>query len=500
MKPSHLLSQLKNALINPLPVGGLEISATSLKYLLVKNQTITQASLRLPVGIIAHGEIKDSKSLTNALKSLHLQISPLNKSITIILNLPSSIPFTQAFSVPLVDMEHLEESIQLNLQMISPNKIEESYYDWQEVKINKDLGHIDLLGAFAPRKRVDEFTTCLKNANFNVIAVEFPGLALSRLIKQRWGGLEAEESYLLMYINGDGLLLMILKNGNAYFNHFTPWEQAIGGAKELTGFDQIKGFFVQEIQRVLNFYLGRFGKSLTDTILISPIFNYEIVKTISQTMGLKIRNLTIAELPKLQPNWFPVLGSGLRGLTPRGADIDITLTTENAQTEYYEERTLMFLSAWRNIIVGVMVFMLAAFIGVNTLFTREDVRLRTKITTEFSTKDLADSQKVQEQVADFNQQLTFIEKMTEQEASWSPFMRAISEVAGKGIVIEHLIANKANSRNTITGQASSEEAAISFKNRLAADSRFKNVKLPLSDLTIEPDKSVTFNLSFESSI
>ena len=59
MTLSQFFTKLKNILTAPLPVGGLEISATSLKFLLVKNQTILQASLRLPAGIIVHGEIKD---------------------------------------------------------------------------------------------------------------------------------------------------------------------------------------------------------------------------------------------------------------------------------------------------------------------------------------------------------------------------------------------------------------------------------------------------------
>ena len=498
MKSGQFLNHIKNALTNPLPIAGLEISATSLKYLLVKNQAIVQASLRIPAGIIVHGEIKDPKSLTAALKSLHTQISPVNKPIAVILNLPSVVAFTQAFSVPLVETQHLEESIELNLQMISPNKIEESYYDWQEVKINKDLGHIDLLGAFSARKTIDAFTTCAKEANFNIIAVEFPGLALCRLVRERWGGLEAEQNYLLMYMNGEGLLLVILKNGNAYFNHFSPWDQSIAG-KALTGFDQIKDFFAQEVQRVLNFYLGRSGKPLTDAILISPVFNYEIVKLVSETIGLKIRNLTIAELPKLQPNWFPVLGTGLRGTTPRSKDTEITLTEQSAQTEYYEERTIMFISAWRNIIVGAMVVMFASFVAIDTVITKEARRLEAKVATEFSAKDLANSQKIQQKVADFNNQLDFIEKTANQETSWSPLLSALSEVAGKEIIIEHLIAGK-NARDTLTGQAQSEQSAINFKNRLATDERFKNVNLPLSDLNIEPDKSVRFNITFETSL
>lgn len=495
MTLSQLFTKLKNILTAPLPVAGLEISATSIKFLMVKNQTILQASLRLPAGIIVHGEIKDRKSLVSALKSLHTQISPPSKPITVILNLPSSLPFTQAFSVPLIEPEHLEESIKLNLQMISPNKIEESYYDWQEIKTNKDLGHIELLGAFANSKAIDSFTSCAGEANFNIIAVEFPGIALARLIRERWGGLENEQSYLMIYINGEGLLLAILKNGNVYFNHFTSWEQVVGTGNELKTFEQIQDFFAQEIQRVLNFYLGRSGTPLTEAILISPVFNYEVVKLISQKLNLHIRNLMITELPKLQPNWFPVLGTGLRGVIPRSRDTEITLTMTNAQTGYYDERTIMFISGWRNIIIGAMVCMLASFIVIDTLLTKESNLLENQVLTEFSSKDFSESKKISGAITDFNYQLDIIEKIASQESSSSPFLKSVFDVAGKNIIIEKLSGTSA--KYTLIGRGPSTETFLDFKNRLLKDSRFTGIDWSPASVTPDSDnKTVKFTIYF----
>lgn len=495
MKLVSVLKRLKDIITSPIPVGGLEISATSLKYLLVKNETIVQASLRLPPGIIERGAIKDRKNLVAALKSLHAQITQSGgKMVSVIVNLPSNLVFTQAFSVPIIDKEHLQESIKLNLQMISPNKIEDSYYDWQEIKINKDLGQLDLLGAFSNRQAIEEFMSVLKETSFNCVAVEFPGLSLARLIRERWSGLDLEQHYLLIYINSEGLLLVILKNGNAYFNHFSLWQNVV--AQGALTFEHIKDFLSQELQRVMNFYIGRSGKQLAEAILISPVFNYEIVKLVNEKLGIKIRNLSIAELPKLQPNWFPVLGSGLRGVLPRSQDSDITLTPTNSQTEYYHERTLTFIGLWRNIVIGTLIFIFAAAITVDTLLVKEKTRLTTKLETEFSLDDLKNSQLLQGSISAFNQQLDFIEKIASQENTWSDIIQSVSNQIGPDVIIERLLLDKANLKGLITGRAVSEQEAINFKNRLASIEGFSELSLPLSNLKANPDNTIAFTVSF----
>jgi hypothetical protein len=93
--------------------------------------------------------------------------------------------------------------------------------------------------------------------------------------------------------------------------------------------------------------------------------------------------------------------------------------------------------------------------------------------------------------------LDFIEKIANTEKPLSPFIESLKTIANKEIVLEHIVIGKSGSRNQLTGRAPSEQSAINFKNRLAGQEKLSNVSLPLSDITIEPDKSVTFNLSFE---
>ncbi|PIR86696.1 MAG: hypothetical protein COU11_04265 [Candidatus Harrisonbacteria bacterium CG10_big_fil_rev_8_21_14_0_10_49_15] len=489
---------IKNLLTSSLPIGGLEISDTTLKFLLIKNTTVTQASLRLPPGIIKGGLITNEKLAVAALKNLHAQITPLQKPLPVVVTLPSQLVYAQAFSVPLVDAEHLEESINLNLQMLSPNELENSYYDYEQIKENKNLGNLDLLGAFIKSDIVDSYTSTLRAANFTAIAVEFPGLSLARLIAERWGGLAEDQQYLVISLNSQGVLLLILKNGNLYFNHFTAWGEivasAAGSAQNIT-FEAIKGFLTEEIRRVLNFYIGRFGRSIEEAILVSPLFNYEIVKLSQEAFSLKIRNLSITELPNLKPNWFPALGSALRGLISRARDTAISLTKTKAQAEFYQERLLHFVSLWSNIAIGTFIFILIVYTFIDTSFAGEKERLARKTQVEFSTEDIAARSALQENLAELGKLLDMTSNIANSEKIWSNLFARLSELAGDQITIERFIASQSNNQATLAARTGSETSAIAFKNRLAEEPLFTGVSLPLSNIKTELDGTIAFSLS-----
>ncbi len=492
-----IISQLKSLFTSRLAIGGLEVSHTGLKFLLVRNATaVVQASLKLPPGIIEQGLIKDPKNFSAALKSLHDQISTPSKSISVILVIPSTLIYAQPFSVPLLSEKEFEEAARLNLETVSPTDIGETYHDWQQIKENRQLGHVDLLGAFANAKIIDEYTNLLREANFKPIAIEFPGLALARLVKERWAELRASEHYLLIYVNSEGILMTILQNANLYFNHFTPWFELVGDLKgEQPTFNDIKVFLGQEIRRVINFYLGKRGKQITEAILVSPLFNQEITDLAQNDFKLNTRNLTIPELPTLDPSWFVTLGGALRGLLSRANDTLISLTKANTQVEYYQERTLQFLRIWRNIIGATLVAVFIAFIVTDSIFYSNEKSLRAKTINEFATTDIAGTKNLQESVVSFNRLLTLIEKTVTQETGWSTFIRRIQTVAGGSITVERIYADKSTKTVLLNGRASNESSAIAFKNRLLAEPFIADVTLPLSDIRTETDGVVKFSLT-----
>jgi Tfp pilus assembly PilM family ATPase len=500
MKFSRIFANVHDFLTSPLRIGAVEISSTSLKYLLIRGNTIVQASLRLPPGVLEHGALKNRAVFVAALKNLHDQITTKQKPINVILTIPSSLVFAQMFTVPMVAKENLDESIKLNLQMTSPNKIEESYYDYQEVKINKDLGHLDLLGAFTAIEPINTYQSALEEGGFAPVAVEFPGMSLARLIKQRWGGIDLDQRYLLLYLSADGALLCILKNGNLAFNHFTPWHTTADSPAESLDFTQAQEVIKRELQRVLNFYLSRTGKAIEEVILVSPVFNYEIVKLITEELKLKARNLSIAELPKLQPSWFPTLGAALRGLTSRGKDVDISLAAASSQTEYYQERALNFIDLWRNIIVGTLIVIIAAFTLIDVVFRQEQASANERLDASVDPSKNQDGSVVQENIAIFNALLEKIGTAATKEKSWSPVLSLIEDNASAEIALD-LISNDQRGKTdggrklTVSGRGSSEDAVLKFKNKLATQKEIEAVDLPLSEIrTNKADKVVSFKL------
>ena len=478
-------------------VGGLEISHSSLKYLTIKgSRSIQQASVKLPPGIIEQGKPLNSEALVNALKSLHGQIAPPSTAVNVVLVIPSSLVYVQAFSVPLMQPGEQEEAIDLNLQMISPGKIEESYYDWQVIKRNEEAGHVDLLGAFTSSDTVERLIGSLTNANFNVVSVEFPGLALSRLVKERWQSPASDPQSLLLYINGEGVLITTLKEANLYFAHFTPWSEIVASAqeREIT-FADIEKFLIQEIQRVLTFYLGRTGHSLKSAILISPMFNYEIVQIAEQKFSLSMKNLVINELPDLSPSWFPTLGAALRGLIARSKDTFLSLSQISAKTEYYQERVLSLIALCRNIIVGAFVFVFISYLTVDGVLYRSEAIGNQQSSTLATTINTEEVQQLRTQAEAFNTAIALARIAKDKEGHWSPVFDALRSVTGTSIAITRIFADRTNLSLIITGTATNELAAINFKGRVERIPNVKSVSLPLSQIKTEGVGAVSFSLT-----
>lgn len=493
---NRLIEKVRQLLTTRPKVGGLEISHASLKYLAIRgSRSIQQASLKLPPGIIEGGKSANTEQLIAAFKSLHSQIAPPSIPLSVVLIIPSSLVYTQAFAVPMMKAGEQEEAIDLNLQMISPGKIEESYYDWQEIKKNETAGHLDLLGAFANSFVIDEFVSALTSANFNVVSVEFPGLSLSRLVKERWQNPAIDGQQLLIYINGEGLLVSILENANLYFADFTPWSTIVSKAQtQEIVFADVQSFMTQEIQRVLTFFLGRTGHSLTSGILISPMFNFEIVQIAEQKFSLTMKNLTITELPELSPTWFPVLGAGLRGLIARSKDTFLSLSKISAKTEYFQERTLSLMALGRNIIVGMLIFIFLAYLTVDAVLYRSEASHGPQETL-VSLVDEKEVLALRTGAETFNKltELALIAKAKEE--NWSPVLSAIQEIAGTSIAITRIFADRTNLTLLIAGTATNELAAINFKGRVERIPNMKSVSLPLNQIRTDEQGGVLFTLT-----
>ena len=166
--------------LNPAPpVGGLDISNSRIAFIRIKDDRVIQGSTPLLPGTLENGKVKDKNTFLSALKKLHSEIAKKKETVQIILSIPSPNVYTEVFKLPYLSSEKLHEAARLNLQMISPLDVQTAYYDAEPISDVGEGGQIEFLGAFANQAVIKDYRDLLSAAQFSVVAVEFPALALA---------------------------------------------------------------------------------------------------------------------------------------------------------------------------------------------------------------------------------------------------------------------------------------------------------------------------------
>ena len=496
-------------ILNPQPaIGGLEISDSALKFVLIKENKLTFASLNLPEGIIEEGKIKNKENFKAALLKLHSQIIPrAKKKIYAVINIPDINIYIQVFSLPVVAIGNLEEAARLNLQMISPTDFSSVYSDWQKVgEISIDGGQLEILGAFVPNKIADEFVQCLKETNFVVAAIEFSSLAISRLTS---GLKDPINSFLLLHLTSSGLGFSLIRNRNLYFNHFVPWP---AGEERQISLAAIKEIIIRETQKVLNFAGSHWPETQINTLLLAaPALEEKMSQIITENFSLSVQRVALpskladsngqwsivnSQLSTLTSDWFSALGSSLRGLISRSQDIIISLAGTGTEEEFRQHQIINFIKIWRNIVLTSLSFIFIAFIVVEGFLMKTANSLNNQLANLANLPELSEVNKLQEEAEKFNERVELGLRVKNQIYNWSPFFEKIKNLAGNDIVIGRIFIQSQETPILFNGRATDEKAIIDFKTKLEQDSQFKDINLPLAGITPVPNNLLSFTITF----
>ncbi len=486
--------------INPAPsIGGLEVSDLALRYLILEDGKPKQASVQLPPGVIVDGKITDREKLIASLGSLHRQIAKPKKIIHAVLIMPASVVYTQFFSMPQVAEKNLKETAQLNLKMISPIDPSQAYFDYQLIGEAKG-GQVEALGAFISNKDVDDFLVVLRESNFDAIAVEFTGLSLMRLIKEYSADLRADVPYLVMHLAADGPDILIVKSGHLYFSYFHSWaaiQNEIGGRKLEAG--SVLEFMMNQAKQVLNFYTSKWGGAIKNVAMIQNPLSRPLTQAIKKDFGIDADILTVGKFNQLTPIWYGTLGAALRGRIPRGRDKELTLTGTGVDVGYYRQMALNFISGWRNIALFVLGFVAIVF-GVSDVFL---IRTSAQIKSDLESRglvSLSEIQALQSEVQKFNRDVSGALAAQELSRPWSPLydkiLANIRSLTGQNVKIDRLYIDQ-NLSALMIAKASNDSTVINFKNLMAKEVNFQDVVLPLSNIKVNSDGTVSFTLQFK---
>jgi len=493
-------------IINPQPkIGALEIGDVDLKFSCIEDDKFISYSVKLAAGVVKDGKISDREGFLSALSVMRSQITAkVKEKINIIVNISDNNVYFQVFNLPALE-HNLEEAVNLNLKMISPIDFNNAYYDWQVIgeEIIDGRAQSEIFGAFSEAKIIDEFDSALKANNFVPVAFEFSGIALARLAIDFGANMDKAKPSLLFYIGANGLSFNLIRNGSLYFNHFVSWQTIYSETREIP-MNLFRKLIVDEIKKVLSFYGTRWKEQIDEMILVTHGLNDAIIKiaaenfSFSKVQPLSLKKINDVSPGNIQPAWFSVLGSAIRGTIPRSKDNMISLAKIGTEEEFFQHRILGFVKIWRNVILIALTVMLIVFAGIDSLFLGKTVAsLNNQFSGlgEYKQSEKEEFGKNKKEIEDLNQKIDFAVKASAERSVWSGFFEKINSLAANdNISIRRIYIQSINVPVLFNALAPSEDAAIDFKNKLIAEG-FHNVDLPITKIS-RTEKGVEFTVSF----
>ncbi|MDI6734274.1 MAG: hypothetical protein QMD50_02155 [Patescibacteria group bacterium] len=473
-------------------VGGFQISDSVLQYVLIDKE-LKVFSLRLPPGIVKEGKVIDVNQFLDLLHQFHKMIDPdrNDRTIPIIVSLPTALIYTQSFVVPNVGSDHLEESAFLNLQMISPIPKELSYMSWEIIGVSED--QYELLGAFVEKSVVDQFKSFLEQANFSPMVFEFPGLALTRMAGYVLSA--SANPVLIFQISSDGLELFIIRNGSLYFDYFRSWRSIQGESREIPKslFEQVVG---EEVQKVINFTLSRFHENLSRVLLVAPGFERDIEEFLEKRFNLRVEPLELKAW-SLNSSWYPSLGSALRGIIDRKEDKFISLFDLSPVEIFYREHLLDFIWLWKNIVIGVMVLFLIFFSG-SAYFLVSNVNNVNQRLEGFKVQPYQQELAVlSEKAVEFNRLVKMVSVVKSSAPPWHFLVNQLEFLALQhNVIIDRLEINSITEPVFLLAHSLPSKLKT-FTDALYKESSFSEINLPATAITPVSNGLFSFRVEFK---
>lgn len=476
-------------------IDGLEVSDASITYAYFYKDELKTTAVKLAPGIVKGGKLNDKAAFIEALRALHGAVLPDSpeKLLKVDCVLPSSAVYTQSFDVPNVGNDKLEETVGLNLQMISPIAVGEANMSAEVIGETPD--RIELLGAFAERSAINDFKDALVAARFAPAAFEFSALALARLIVRSVK--IGPRPILTLHLKSDGIDLAILRDGTLHFSYFRSWQSIQGEARSISRavFD---GVVVEEVRKVVNFTVSRWGEGPAGVLLVAPNFEQEITELLTANFNLKAAAFVPAQVT-VNPAFYIAFGAALRS---REASVNepfraINVGGEDSVNMMSQDQVINFIGLWRNIIAGVLAILLLSFIFSASFLVKMENSISAQsadFNPALNQRSLAD---LSAKAMAFNAMVQGVTAARAGAVPWYPILEHLIGLAKSNqVVLTDISISTINSPVQVAATAPDYATVLEFKNALSGDPNFSNVNLPLTQVTTQGDGSVGFSVSF----
>lgn len=476
-------------------VGGLELTDATLRLVHATSKKWEFFGVRLPPEVLRKGEIKDRTGFVEALATLRRQVAGGTKRMVTVTVAVAPGPFyySRVFKLPLLTGAPLEDAVKLNLDMFSPYEAGRVYTGWQIVGKDEAAGRLEVLSCFTDRARIDALESALAEAGFVIVAVEPRALALARSLRSFAQPFDPAAAYLVVHVDNEGLELLFVRHGELYFDYHVPWQDL--GGKEFSTMRAFVNAIAARVRQVLTFYGTHWGKDpLGGACVVAHADAAAALETAIQEGSagkLEVRMLSLEE--GIPAQWFVAVGAGLRTLTPRREDRELSLTGISAREMFAREQWLVFLRLWRVVIPSALAILFIVFVLAETLLVEIGNSLAERL-REVGGESSVAAQTLEESAREFNEIVSLLAHVLPREAA-APFIERLHVLGSmNGVKITRLSFGNAQVDVSLAGSAASEQQILAFKRALETEGSFKTVTLPLTGLKAGP-QGISFSMT-----
>lgn len=477
--------------------AGLEVSDQVLRLVYFDRKGWHMESVRLAPGVMDKGKIKDSTALVTALRELKSKVPSAkgkNKKFNVFVALSSVNMYSQVFTIPTMEGVDLQKAAELNVQMLSPTDVSQTYFGWQLLGSDEKNMRSEISAAFVEKTVVEEMTQALFTAGFITVGVESRALALVRTLREKGAGMDPKKAYLLLDIDNTGVDFMVIRKNELYFEYPNQWSEIADDKGEISVV-KFEEMLTASLRQVMNFYTQHWPEPLGGIILSAVSFKDQAEAIVKASVALPAIPLLLFIDQQIPSEWFVAFGAGLRGVNANVKDDEINLLGAAAIDTFHEEYLLDFMTLWRVLLPVALGFLVVIFVLADNflVITKSGIESH----TAFSQQETNDMAALEASSTAFNQSVALVANAENQVSGNYLMIADITNTASaNGVAVNTISFQAANTPILVDGSAVSEAEIVDFKNAIQSDPHFGPVSLPLSNIQQSGDGGYTFSMTF----
>lgn len=410
--------------------------------------------------IIADGIVVDIDLLGKTLRGIW-EKAKLGTDYAIVA-IPDDKIYSRIFSFPKsVDGTRLTEAMRLAIGFQLPIKTEDMYLDWERTV--GTTGTNEILLSTIPRTVAHGYVEALEKAGIKTLALESHLASIARSVKLTPG-----ETTLFSKKTPDGATLFALKDGILRFSRTLPLR--------FISEDQIP----DEIKKLKSAFTADVKGEIVEQELANATIRDEYAER--------------AEITTPKSKWLVAIGAAIRGKIPEGEDNLVSLLPIGTEEAYAYQRATTFAILMRNLVVGVSLFFIVAYLATYFFMLSLSKNTTEQITTLSASAIPPELEEKAQQISDINTITETGATFLAQMPLWSTVLTELAARTPEGITISMFSAPSFTDRMSFTGNATTRAVLNNYKKILQESSLLSEVELPLTNL--EQKEKLPFTISF----